>query len=79
VGESSGGAVHAAGIFSRVWALDEEGALVVACAWCGRIRVDERCVAVPNRVVAAIDAPNVLSHSICGDCSEAALEAVGLA
>lgn len=76
MGKSGSDGTYAADIFSRVWTLYEEGALVVACAWCGRIQIDECWIAPPKRVLAAIDAPNVLSHSICDSCSQAAMDAV---
>jgi hypothetical protein len=57
-------------IFARVWELFEEGELLVSCAWCERIRLDERWVEPPSSALAAIDASNLLSHAICDDCSQ---------
>jgi len=60
------------GVFARVWALYEEGKVLVACAWCGRIRLDERWLEPPSSVIAAIDARNMFSHSICDNCAQTA-------
>jgi hypothetical protein len=63
------------GVFARIWALYEEGGILVACAWCGRIRLDEHWLRPPRSVVAAVDAPNMFSHSICEDCTTQAANA----
>ncbi len=58
-------------LFARVWELYEQGKLVAACAWCGRIRLDNRWLEPPSSVIAAIDGRNMFSHSICEKCSQA--------
>lgn len=60
-------------IFTQVWEIYDGGKLLVTCAWCERIRLDERWVEPPSSALAAIDAPNLLSHSICDDCSQRAI------
>ena len=57
-------------VFSRVWAAFETGEIVVACAWCGRVRLNGDWFCPPPAAVAAIDARFVFSHSICGGCAE---------
>jgi hypothetical protein len=56
-------------VFARVWELYETGRHVIACAWCGRVRLDDRWFEVPHAALDAIDAANVLSHSICEECA----------
>jgi len=68
-----------AGIFARVWDLYDQGKVLVACAWCGRIRLDEGWVEPPTSAITAIDAPNLLSHSICEDCTQSAVGSVRVA
>jgi hypothetical protein len=60
-------------VFSRVWAAFDAGEPVIACAWCGRVRLDGDWFWPPPAAVAAIDAPLAVSHSICGGCAEACL------
>jgi hypothetical protein len=58
-------------LFSRIWAVYEAGDLIAVCAWCGRVRIDGEWVVPPRAALAAIDAPNTLSHSICEECAQA--------
>ena len=60
------------GVFARIWALYEKGEILVACAWCGRVRLDDDWLEPPSSVVAAVDGPNMFSHSICEDCTQTA-------
>jgi hypothetical protein len=55
-------------VFSRIFAIYEEGGVVPICAWCGRVRIDGAWLIHPPAVLAAIDARNALSHSICDAC-----------
>jgi hypothetical protein len=57
-------------LFSRVWAAFEAGEILVACAWCGRVRLNGDWFRPPPAAVAAIDARLAFSHSICGGCAE---------
>jgi hypothetical protein len=58
-------------VFSRIWAVYDAGELLAECAWCGRVRIDETWLGPPEAALAAIDRRNVLSHSICDECSRA--------
>ena len=58
-------------VFSRIWAAYEDGDLLATCAWCGRVRIDERWLLPPPAALAAIDERNALSHSICDECAQA--------
>lgn len=53
----------------EVLARYEAGSLIVACAWCRRIAVDDVWQRVPRAALAAIDERHTLSHSICPSCS----------
>jgi hypothetical protein len=56
-------------VFSRIVAIYEDGGVVPACAWCGRVRIDDTWVVPPSAALDAIDARNTLSHSMCDDCA----------
>jgi hypothetical protein len=58
-------------IFSRVWAAFDEGEIMTACAWCGRVRLDGGWRRPPVAVVDAIDSRLAFSHSICDECAGA--------
>ena len=60
-------------MFLRVWAAYEAGDLIPACAWCERVRIDDRWLVPPRAALAAIDTRQVLSHSMCDECSRAGL------
>lgn len=69
-------------VFSRIWAVYEAGDFLPTCAWCGRVRIDDRWLVPSRAALAAIDERNVLSHSICDECAQAcslttALQRVG--
>jgi hypothetical protein len=66
------------GLFARVWEAFEAGRFVIACAWCGRVRIDDAWFDAPRSVFAAVDADNVLSHSICEDCAQTANGSVAM-
>jgi hypothetical protein len=55
-------------IFTRIWAVYEDGGLLAMCAWCGRVRLDSEWVFAPRSVLVAIDEPSIISHSICETC-----------
>jgi hypothetical protein len=54
--------------FSRIWAAFEAGQILPACAWCGRVRIDEAWLFASPAALAAIDQRLTLSHSICDVC-----------
>lgn len=47
----------------------EAGDMITTCAWCGRVEFDDEWLMPPQAALAAIDAPNTLSHSICPKCA----------
>ena len=53
----------------RILAAYEAGDLITMCAWCQRVEIDGKWVLAPRAALAAIDAPNTLSHSICPGCA----------
>jgi len=55
-------------IFSRIWVAFEEGRIVPACAWCGRVQIDDGWVLPPRVVLDAVDTRQLFSHSICDEC-----------
>jgi hypothetical protein len=59
-------------VSSHIWATFAAGGLVASCAWCGRMRIDDIWLVPPPTALAAIDAPNTLTHSICDDCAQTA-------
>jgi len=56
-------------VFSRIVESYEEGGVMPACAWCGRVRIDDAWVVPPRAALDAIDTRNTLSHSICDACA----------
>ena len=56
-------------VFSRIVEIYDEGGVVPACAWCGRVRIDDTWVVPPPAALDAIDTRNTLSHSICDACT----------
>jgi len=61
--------MEAPDVFSRIWAVYDAGDLLATCAWCGRVRLDDKWVLPPRAALDAIDGQNVLSHSICDGCA----------
>lgn len=59
-------------VFAEIWDEFERGRLIVQCAWCRSVRIDEQWVLAPRAALAAIDARLSLSHSICPTCASAA-------
>ena len=57
-------------VFSRIWAAFDDGRVLSACAWCGRVEIDGGWFAPPVAVLAAIDVRLAFSHSICNHCAE---------
>jgi hypothetical protein len=57
--------------FSRIWTAFEDGRILPACAWCGRVRIDEDWLAPSPAALAAIDERYALSHTICDRCATA--------
>lgn len=61
--------MEAPDVFSRIWAVYDAGDLLATCAWCGRVRLDDKWLLPPRAALDAIDGQNVLSHSICDGCA----------
>ena len=51
--------------FSRIWTAFDACQMLAACAWCGRVRIDETWLLPPPAALAAIDQRYAFSHSIC--------------
>jgi sporulation protein YlmC with PRC-barrel domain len=58
-------------VFTRIWDAFENGEIVIACAWCDRVRLDGAWCRAPLAAAAAIDARLIFSHSICAECAAA--------
>jgi len=56
--------------FLRIWTAFDSGQILPACAWCGRVRVDETWHSPSPAVLAAVDGRYTFSHSICDACAE---------
>jgi hypothetical protein len=65
----SGGGVTTSGLFSRIVSIYDDGGILPACAWCGRVRIDDTWVEPPPAALDAIDTRNTVSHSICDACA----------
>jgi hypothetical protein len=57
-------------VFSHIWTAFDNVDLLAACAWCGRVQIDGQWIVPPPAALAAIDARNALSHSICEACAQ---------
>jgi hypothetical protein len=55
--------------FTRVWAAFDAGDILPACAWCGRVRIDEAWLLPSGAALAAIDQRYAFSHSVCDGCA----------
>jgi hypothetical protein len=71
-GRDAGSFVSDEDVASHIWATFEAGELVTSCAWCARVRIDGIWLVPPRAALAAIDAENTLTHSICDDCAQTA-------
>jgi hypothetical protein len=49
--------------FSRIWAAFDTGQILPACAWCGRVWIDETWLLASPAVLAAVDRRYTFSHS----------------
>jgi hypothetical protein len=56
--------------FARVWAAFDAGDILPACAWCGRVRIDEIWLLPSGAALAAIDQRYAFSHSVCDGCAD---------
>ena len=56
-------------VTAHILAMAEAGTLIRMCAWCERFLIDGEWVQPPRGALAAIDAPNMVSHSICPSCA----------
>jgi len=55
--------------FSRIWDAFDSGRILAACAWCGRVQIDDIWLSPSPAALAAIDHRHTLSHSICDECA----------
>jgi len=56
--------------FSRIWTAFDVGETLPACAWCGRVRIDETWLLPSPAALAAVDERYTFSHSICDECAD---------
>jgi hypothetical protein len=56
--------------FLRIWTAFDTGQILPACAWCGRVRIDETWLLPSPAVLAAVDRRYTFSHSICDACAK---------
>jgi hypothetical protein len=56
--------------FSRIWAAFDAGQVLPACAWCGRLQIDDAWLMPTPAALAAIDERYTFSHSVCDGCAE---------
>jgi len=56
--------------FSRIWTAFDVGEILPACAWCGRVRIDEIWLLPSPAALAAVDERYTFSHSICDECAD---------
>lgn len=57
--------------FLRIWTAFDAGDVLPACAWCGRVRIDDDWLLPSPAALAAIDQRYTFSHSICDRCATA--------
>ena len=57
-------------VFDKIWEAYEQGDLLSACAWCGRVRIGDEWLEPGKGTLSTIDARMTLSHSICPRCLE---------
>ena len=55
--------------FSQIWTAFDAGEILPACAWCGRVQIDETWVSPSPAALAAIDQRYTFSHSVCDACA----------
>jgi len=56
--------------FSHIWTAFDAGQILPACAWCGRVRIDDAWLVPPSGALAAIDERYTFSHSVCDRCAD---------
>ncbi|HEY3542415.1 MAG TPA: hypothetical protein VGK79_07720 [Gaiellaceae bacterium] len=56
--------------FLRIWTAFDAGEILPACAWCGRVRIDDIWLMPSPAALAAVDQRHMLSHSICDLCAQ---------
>jgi hypothetical protein len=56
--------------FSSIWTAFDAGQILPACAWCGRVRIDDTWLVPSSGILAAIDQRYMFSHTICDGCAE---------
>jgi hypothetical protein len=59
----------AGAVFAKLWDVFERGGLIVLCAWCRSVCIEEEWIVAPASVFSAIDGRNSLTHSICPECA----------
>ena len=60
--------MHPGEVQAKIAEAYDAGELIPACAWCGRLSIEEEWIVPPTGVLATIDEPLTLSHTICPSC-----------
>jgi hypothetical protein len=55
--------------FSNILGAFDAGKTLPACAWCGRVRIDETWFLPSRAALVAVDERYAFSHSICEPCA----------
>ena len=56
-------------VFDKIWEAYETGSVLLACAWCNRVRIGEEWLEPEKGVLSTIDERMTISHSICPPCA----------
>ena len=54
--------------FANIWEAYEAGGPLTACGWCGSVLIQGEWIEPPPGVLSTIEAPMIISHSICPRC-----------
>ena len=60
--------MHPGQVQAKIAEAYDAGDLILACAWCGRLSIEEEWIVPPTGVLATIDEPQTLPHTICPSC-----------
>lgn len=60
--------MHPGEVQAKIAEAYDAGKLIPVCAWCGRLSIEGEWIVPPTGVLATIDEPLTLSHTICPSC-----------
>ena len=61
--------MHPGEVQAKIAEAYDAGELIPVCAWCGRLSIEGEWIVPPTGVLATLDEPMTVSHSICPECS----------